>query len=201
MKKVMLRTLQALEMMHSVGWSHRDLKLENLMLKKKGDYCSLKLIDLGFAKQLEIPDRKRFVQNDHTMFFGTQGYMACEMIDSYNQGHYGVGVDIFTVGRLLLRILGFYTRNDPYFCDYLKRRENGDSFEEPENWFWRTFMMGERDWIFLSYDEEFDEIEKKIGEDGFDFLMSMLKIDQGDRGSATALLNHKFLNSTRNECV
>ena len=62
-------------------------------------------------------------------------------------------------------------------------------------------MMGEKDWIFLSYDEEFDELEEKIGEDGFDFLMSMLKIDQGDRGSATALLNHKFLNGTQNECV
>ena len=43
------RVAEALQHMHQQGYVHRDVKLENLLLKNPGDLNSLKLADFGFA--------------------------------------------------------------------------------------------------------------------------------------------------------
>jgi len=41
--------LRGLEYCHSKRIMHRDLKLDNLLLKRKGDFTSIKIIDFGLA--------------------------------------------------------------------------------------------------------------------------------------------------------
>ena len=43
------RVAQALAKLHTSGFAHRDVKLENLLLSNSGDLTSLKLADFGFA--------------------------------------------------------------------------------------------------------------------------------------------------------
>ena len=49
MRMVVRRVSEALQYMHAQGFVHRDVKLENLLLKTPGDLASLKLADFGFA--------------------------------------------------------------------------------------------------------------------------------------------------------
>ena len=41
--------LKALQHLHSLNIVHRDIKLDNIMFKVKGDIKSLKLIDYGYT--------------------------------------------------------------------------------------------------------------------------------------------------------
>ena len=45
--KIMRKLLNAVEYMHKMGIVHRDLKLENIVLEKKDDPSSVKIIDFG----------------------------------------------------------------------------------------------------------------------------------------------------------
>jgi serine/threonine protein kinase len=45
--------LKCIEFCHNNGVVHRDIKLENLMFKRKGDLTSAKLIDFGLSKNIQ----------------------------------------------------------------------------------------------------------------------------------------------------
>lgn len=61
--------------MHSKGIVHRDLKLENLLLKDKDDISSVKIIDFGLAKYVSTPETTQTV-------VGTPLYIAPEIISN-----------------------------------------------------------------------------------------------------------------------
>jgi len=48
-KTIIFRVIQILERIHKSNFMHRDVKFDNLMLGRKGDITSLKLIDFGLA--------------------------------------------------------------------------------------------------------------------------------------------------------
>ena len=58
--------------MHDIGIVHRDLKLENLLLAKKGDIRSIKIADFGLAKKQ--------AQAQLSTICGTPQYVAPEVI-------------------------------------------------------------------------------------------------------------------------
>ena len=72
--------------MQEKGYSHRDLKFENILIGK--NYC-LKLADMGFASQACV----------NTSYKGTQGYMAPEIVAG--EDYQGVMADIFSAGVIL----------------------------------------------------------------------------------------------------
>lgn len=52
-----------IEYMHAKNIMHRDLKPENLMLMKKGDLSSLKIVDFGLATHCDIEKYFNFTFN------------------------------------------------------------------------------------------------------------------------------------------
>jgi len=61
--------LSAIDFMHDRDVVHRDLKLQNMMFRKKGDFRSLKIVDFGLARVLEPGETARD-------FCGSIGYIA-----------------------------------------------------------------------------------------------------------------------------
>ena len=73
------------EKLHKIGIIHRDLKPENMFFSDP-EYRSIKLIDLGSADDLLVPEIRQTFQDDepkrgrHKYFVGTSQYMAPECI-------------------------------------------------------------------------------------------------------------------------
>jgi len=94
--KVLFRQIvSATSYMHSRAVAHRDLKLENFLLKKHGTPLAendLKLIDFGFAT--------RFVPSQRSMRTrcGSEGYVAPEILTGQK---YDEHCDVFSCGVLL----------------------------------------------------------------------------------------------------
>mmetsp|Transcript_5867 Transcript_5867/g.11184 ORF Transcript_5867/g.11184 Transcript_5867/m.11184 type:complete len:1060 (+) Transcript_5867:347-3526(+) len=88
--------VQALEFMHSLGYVHRDLKTENLLITPSG---YIKLADFGFAKKI-IKGKKTYTT------CGTPAYMAPEIITM--AGH-TTAVDWWCIGILLYEMTCGYT--------------------------------------------------------------------------------------------
>jgi protein kinase X len=84
----------ALEYLHSRNIVYRDLKPENILLGADGH---IKLVDFGFAKELNSNDNFRTFTN-----CGTITYIAPEIIK--NIGH-GFEVDIWSLGVLICDLI------------------------------------------------------------------------------------------------
>jgi CRP-like cAMP-binding protein len=63
----------ALEHVHNLGYSYRDLKPENLLINSQG---YLKLVDFGFAKQVPFFNKSKIIQFRTFTLCGTPDYMA-----------------------------------------------------------------------------------------------------------------------------
>lgn len=88
----------AVETLHNMNIIYRDLKPENILIDKDGH---IKLIDFGFAKQLNSIHHDRAYTN-----CGTPGYCAPEvMMDS---GH-TYKADLWSIGILICEIMGGFT--------------------------------------------------------------------------------------------
>ena len=79
--------------LHSKNVSHRDIKLENIIIDKKG---LIKLIDFGFCC-CTSPETKLKV------FCGTPSYMCPEIV--MKRDYYGPPTDIWATGILLYALL------------------------------------------------------------------------------------------------
>ncbi|CAG9335758.1 unnamed protein product [Blepharisma stoltei] len=92
-KKFTQKMLHVLDYLKTNGVIHRDIKLENILLKSNDNDYDFKLIDFGLAAELA----------DHsTTRCGSPGYIAPEML---RQEPYGIKVDIFSVGIIIYTLL------------------------------------------------------------------------------------------------
>ena len=88
--KSILETLVSLD---EQGIIHRDLKLENILMKEKKCNYKIKLIDFGLAC---------FTDNINTFrLCGTPGYMAPEVLRDKD---YDTQVDVFSAGVILFAL-------------------------------------------------------------------------------------------------
>ena len=78
------------------GVAHRDLKLENILLAKRDDFESVRIVDFGLAKQTSRPLE--------TMC-GTLNYVAPDVITRTKGQVYEKSVDMWSVGVLLYILL------------------------------------------------------------------------------------------------
>ncbi|CAG9326094.1 unnamed protein product [Blepharisma stoltei] len=96
-KKFFQQIVQGIEYCHSKNITHRDIKLENILLDKDQN---VKIIDFGFATCMASTKTTR-------LFCGTPSYMAPEILS--NKDYIGNPVDIWALGVLLFVMLcGFF---------------------------------------------------------------------------------------------
>ena len=89
-KSIFKQIIGAINYCHSIKISHRDIKLENILINNK----EVKLIDFGFAIANQTKSRT---------FCGTPSYMAPELV---NRDEYSpFAVDIWALGVLLFAML------------------------------------------------------------------------------------------------
>lgn len=91
-RTLFMQILNAVEYIHSQGYAHRDLKLENFLMDEE---MTVKLADFGLCKS--------FTRETLSTYCGTRLYIAPEVIagDPYE----GAPVDIFALGIVLYIML------------------------------------------------------------------------------------------------
>ncbi|EFX85599.1 hypothetical protein DAPPUDRAFT_237704 [Daphnia pulex] len=95
---------------HDKGIIHKDLKLENILLKRQSPRLVLaKIADFGFAKELK-PGKAEFSETLHP---GTESYMAPELLTA-DKGAYPASFasDVYALGIIIVRII---KKGDPPF--------------------------------------------------------------------------------------
>ena len=93
---IMKQLLTGLVNVHAHNITHRDLKLENLMLAEKGNLRSLRIADFGLAKKMKTSRGKLSAQ------CGSPAYVAPEIILGQQ---YTPAVDMWAVGCILYCLL------------------------------------------------------------------------------------------------
>jgi len=103
--------VEAIAYIHSMGFCHRDLKLENLLFDS--DF-NVKITDFQFASEMRDADgaKKVFIKP-----IGTRGYMAPEML-SYVYRYTGDKADTFSLGVILFELFCGYP---PFVTANLKK--------------------------------------------------------------------------------
>lgn len=124
-KKIFRQLIEGIGYLHSKDVTHRDLKLENILLEKKDDLESIKIADFGLAKQTARPLQ--------TMC-GTLYYVAPEVIADDRNKTYGKSVDMWSAGVLLYVLLSglqpFAGKTDNQIFDKILAADYG--FDKPQ---------------------------------------------------------------------
>lgn len=137
-RKCFRQLADGLKYLHSKHVVHRDLKLENLLLSKKGDIHSIKVADFGLAKKA--------AEAQLDTVCGTPQYVAPEVIAGIPGLAYTRGVDMWSAGVVLYVLLSgyppFYDDSEPALFDKIRR---GDyNFDDP---CWDTVSEDAKDMI------------------------------------------------------
>eukprot|EP00227_Mantoniella_beaufortii_P012733 CAMPEP_0197579814 /NCGR_PEP_ID=MMETSP1326-20131121/3728_1 /TAXON_ID=1155430 /ORGANISM="Genus nov. species nov., Strain RCC2288" /LENGTH=561 /DNA_ID=CAMNT_0043143377 /DNA_START=179 /DNA_END=1864 /DNA_ORIENTATION=+ len=93
---IMRQLFKGLESIHSKSISHRDLKLENLILATKNDLETLRIADFGLAKKMKTARSKLSAQ------CGSPAYVAPEVITGQQ---YTPAVDMWAAGVIMYALL------------------------------------------------------------------------------------------------
>jgi len=94
---IVKQLLEALVYLHARQIAHRDLKLENLLLAKKGE-LTVKLADFGLSRLFK-PGGEMYTA------CGTPFYVAPDILLATDETGYGSNVDMWAVGVLLYILL------------------------------------------------------------------------------------------------
>lgn len=96
-RKLFVQVLDAIRYVHSLNLSHRDLKLENILLADK-QKSVVKLTDFGFVREFN-PYKRQFLST----VCGTLVYMAPELLRK--EKYSGFAVDVWSLGVILFTML------------------------------------------------------------------------------------------------
>ena len=113
-KLIFRQLVSAVDYIHSLKVTHRDLKLENLLLDETG---MVKIIDFGFSTCFSHEKKVK-------IFCGTPTYMAPEIVS--RKEYSGPPADVWALGILLyVALSGFFPFRAPTDRELFKKIERG----------------------------------------------------------------------------
>jgi len=163
-RNIFRQVLDGVAHMHMRGVVHRDLKVENLMMKHPSDLMSVKIIDVGLAHVVGSGNQIMDSDDGSVTVRGTPEYMAPEVIDS----HFGTQADLWSCGVTMFELLCGYTpfRGETEAGVFaVVRRGN--------------FNFAEKDW-------------GRISQDAKDLIRALLRLNPRERLSAQDALDHTW---------
>lgn len=179
--KLFRQCLAGLHYLHSLGVVHRDLKLDNILLKGSGDNVEVKIADFGLSALVRLGEggydanesskRKKFKGLNE--MWGTKEYFAPELIE----GAYGPQADMWSMGCILYEMLigkaAFpFLRNEKELYTRIQKKQ---------------------------YDTACKEYTA-LSQNAKDLISTMLTVDPVKRASATEALRHPWIvNAEENE--
>ena len=180
-RNVIAGILRGLAHLHSRGVAHRDIKLENILLTdSKHDMSKVKIIDMGFAKQLANRNATPNVEALNTVC-GTPMYIAPEMIrptvrtgEIQSEARYGTQADMWSCGIILFCLLSG--------CPPFEATANTTMFE--------LFSDIEKaDYGF------WDPVWETVSEDALAMIEALLEADPSKRLTAEEALRHPWMSA------
>jgi serine/threonine protein kinase len=184
-KEIIRQLLSAVSDLHTKGFIHKDLKLENVMIDRAESAMStrapsecdvtpkLKIIDFDTVEEWSPADRTR-----SKVVVGTDQYISQEAY----AGNYSPASDIFAVGVIAYRLL---TGRFPF-----KRNMFDD--EEGENWVGSPKMKLIQDRL-KHFNINYAVKPLPQAPAAREFCQALLAIEERDRPSAMEAMQHAFL--------
>ncbi len=176
LRKMVYDVTKGLYHMHSMGYTHNDLKPDNILYKLEGGEYTFKLGDFGLSQYLGIP-----FPAEVTSFLSTASVKAPNSNNSsyYVKGNkYNYNSDMFSLGATM-----FWLCMNRYGVR------------------WFDFRVSESE-VFVdirkqNFLEQAGRLEKMYGEDGYDFLVKCMAFKSSERMSSKKALEHPYLRPLR----
>eukprot|EP00758_Cryptobia_borreli_P019965 Tbor_TRINITY_DN931_c0_g1::TRINITY_DN931_c0_g1_i1::g.21194::m.21194 len=170
--------LQGLEYLHQQGVVHRDIKSDNVLISATGD---AKLADFGCSKKMSTAAMEAGGESGpnaalYQTMVGTPLFMAPEVMNDAGPG-YGRPADIWSVGCLLLELLG----RKPWVV-------------QGNNMFQIMFQISQSKEMPNGIPKSCPVVLKS-------FFESIFERDTAKRGTCEELLKHRWITAPENELV
>ncbi|KAF0925502.1 hypothetical protein E2562_016693 [Oryza meyeriana var. granulata] len=187
-KCYMKQLLTGIEHCHNKGVLHRDIKSSNLLISNDG---ILKIADFGLATSFD-PDNKEQPMTSQVI---TLWYRPPELL--LGATHYGVGVDLWSVGCILAELL----LGEPIFPGRTEVEQLHKIFKlcgTPSEDYWEKMKFPHSS--FRPYERCIAEKFKDVPPSALSLLETLLSIDPDMRGTATDALNSEFFRTEPYAC-
>ena len=176
--------LQGLHYLHQQGVVHRDLKLDNVLMKGDHEYGEVKIADFGLSALVQLSERgyDRNLSSKRKGFvglqemWGTASYFAPEVIDRA----YGPQADMWSAGCILYEML---TGQHPFDAE-----TEEDLYDKIQH-------------VKTSTEVEAGPAWANTSEGAKDLLFKILKVNPVERLSASEALSHPWITSNESATV